>query len=270
MQSFQNVEWTPILHEESFKHNGQEHMGAYYVISDWKIPFTFQEWSKELGLEPKTPPEHIYTFCAQRLTRPFCKRMVAEAQTRLECDPGFVSPAEKMASFYILKLLAVTAKHKAWELWDKVPKTEALLKDEVFCLAVVALHPVLYGKLHPIGRNNRRVCLEAIAKWDLPKYSLLQFAHPYALRTFQGKNIHPNVIGLHLQHHTDAETHYWIFDDYSVITRAIGKPGSRRWFEMEFVGPTAAMKIVQERNKHNNSIESLKPFLEKNKYVNSF
>ena len=269
MQLFKNVAWKPRLVEEPFVDNsGIQHTTAHYVISDWKIPFTFEEWCKETGLTPsdKNIPENIYEHCSEKLTRPACKQMVMEAATRLECDPGFIKPYEKMASFYILRLLAGIPRQEVWHKWPKIPVTDGLLKDEIFCLCLMALHPVLYGKLHPHGRNNRRVALEAIARWDLPKFSMLQFAHPYAMRSFNGEDIHPNVIGLKLQAHTDTEHQYWLFDDYSVITRVIGPPGQRKWHELEFAGPSAVNKIVRERKKHKSAIEPLLPFLERNKY----
>ena len=267
MQYFRNIEWKTTLHEE--KHPKHSYTTARYTISDWHIPFTFDEWAKNIGFESITcNNEKIYEYCSNKLTRPECKEMVFNAATRLEVDPGFVYPFEKMASFYILRLLAGIPTKEVWNTWVKIPNTDALLKDEVFCLCVVALHPVLYGKLHPIARNNRRVCLEAIALWDLPKYSLLQFCHPNAMLSFGGIQIHQNVIGLHIQAHKhDHDQHYWVFDDYSVITRVIGKSGGRRWFELQFAGPTAITKLVQERQKHRSSIEVLQPFLDKNRYI---
>jgi hypothetical protein len=269
MQYFRDVEWESTFHEEQHhSDDGNTYTTAYYVISDWKIPFTFADWLKNIGFGTTTGPEKIYEHCSNRLTQPFCKKFVLDAATKLEADPGFVHAFEKMASFYILRLLAGIPRKEAWKTWQKIPKTDALLKDEVFCLCVVALHPVLYGKLHPIARNNRRVCLEAIALWDLPKYSLLQFCHPHTMLSFGGKKIHQNTIGLEIQAHKPVEQHYWVFDDYYIITRIIGKPGKRRWFELQFAGPTAIQMLVKERQQHNSSIESLKPFLEKNKYIN--
>ncbi len=266
MHRFRDVQWTSHLKEEPFTDkDGQSHQTAHYVISDWKIPFTFEEWCRDVGFEANGP-EKIYEYCSERLTRPFCKQIVMEAATKLAADPGFVQPYEKMASFYILRLLAGIPRQKVWGEWPKIPVTDNLLKDEVFCLCLMALHPVLYGKLHPHGRNNRRVALEAIARWDLPKFSMLQFAHPYAMRSFNGKDIHPNVIGFQVQSHTDTERQYWLFDDYSVVTRAIGQPGKRKWHELEFSGPTAVNKIVNERKKHRSSLEPLLPFLNKNRY----
>lgn len=266
MQRFKDIVWKSRLQEELFKdRTGNTHLSAYYVISDWKIPFTYEEWCKEVGFGAKGP-EKIYEYCSEQLTRPFCKHMVLEAATRLECDPGFVEPYEKMASFYILRLLASIPRQNVWREWSKIPMSENLLKDEVFCLCLMALHPILYGKLHPFGRNNRRVALEAIARWDLPKFSMLQFAHPYAMRSFNGKDIHPNEIGFKLQSHTDTQHQYWLFDDYSVITRVIGQPGKRKWHELEFAGPSAVNKIVNERKRHRSSLDPLLPFLNKNRY----
>ena len=144
--------------------------------------------------------------------------------------------------------------------------TEGLLKDEVFCLCLMALHPVLYGKIHPFCRNNRRVALEAIARWDLPKYSMFQFAHPYAMREFNGKTIDPVCIGLHLQAHKPVDRQYWLFDDASVVRRAIGRPGHRRWHELQFIGPTAMSEILRERKEHNSSLDGLRVFVDKNVY----
>ncbi len=270
MQYFRNVTWESVLHEEKHAPEGQDPFTtAHYVISNWQIPFTFNEWVKNIGFSERVTPENIYEYCSNRLTRPFCKQLVLNAATRLEADPGFVHPFEKMASFYILRLLASIPRKEVWNTWVKIPKTDTLLKDEVFCLCVIALHPVLYGKLHPIARNNRRVCLEAIALWDLPKYSILQFCHPNVMLSFGGIPIHQNLIGLHIQAHKPVEQHYWVFDDYSVITRVIGKPGKRRWFELQFAGPTAINALVCERKKHNSSVEPLKIFLTKNKYLKS-
>jgi len=264
MQYFRDVQWEQTLHEEPYG-DGNQYTTSHYTISD--CPFTYEEWAANIGFTETPGPEQIYEYCSKRLTRPLNKTMVLEAATRLENDPGFVHAFEKMASFYILRLLASIPSREVWKQWSKIPMTDGLLKDEIFCLCVVALHPVLYGKLHPIGRNNRRVCLEAIALWNLPKYSLMQFAHPYAMQTFGGKQMHLMDIGRHLQSHTDSETPYWVFEDYSVMTRAIGKPGARRWFEMEFMGPITVKRILGERVSHGNSVESLTPFLVKNVYV---
>ena len=92
MQLFKNVAWKTRLVEEPFVDNsGIQHSTAHYTISDWKIPFTFEEWCKEAGLTPtdKNIPENIYKHCSENLTRPACKQMVMEAATRLECDPRF-------------------------------------------------------------------------------------------------------------------------------------------------------------------------------------
>lgn len=274
MHPFKNVKWSSRLVEEEFKDRiGTPYKTAHYVISasktDWAIPFTFEEWCKQVGfkIDVRECTENIYTYCSEKLTRPFCKQMVLEAGTRLECDPGFVQPYEKMASFYILRLLANIPRKMVWSEWPKIPMTDDLLKDEVFCLCLMALHPILYGKLHPHGRNNRRVALEAIARWDLPSFSMLQFVHPYAMRIFNGVNIHPNSIGYQLQSHTDPGHQYWLFDDYSVINRAIGQPGKRKWNELEFAGPTAVNYILSERKKHKSSNDALMPYVNKNRYI---
>ena len=275
MQRFSDVQWRSRLVEEQIRDtSGAAFKTAHYVISDsntdWAIPFTFEEWTAQAGFKVEPSPrlsENIYSYCSERLTRPFCKEMVQEAGTRLECDPGFIQPYEKMASFYILRLLANIPRKQVWKEWPKIPITEDLLKDEVFCLCLMALHPVLYGKIHPHGRNNRRVALEAIARWDLATFSMLQFAHPYAMRSFNGKEIHPNSIGLQLQAHKDVDIQYWLFDDYSVVTRVIGGPGKRKWYELEFAGPTAVNRILAERAKHKSSNDPLLPYVKKNRYI---
>lgn len=271
MERFRDIAWKSVLVEEPFiDTSGTLHKTAHYAISECKIPFTYEEWCKEVGmLDVQNGPENIYKYCSEKLTRPFCKQIVLEAATRLECDPGFVQPYEKMASFYILRLLAGIPRKKAWHEWPKIPKTNDLMKDEVFCLCLMALHPVLYGKLHPIGRNNRRVALEAIAGWDHGNFSLLQFVHPLAMRSFNGTQIHPNSIGLQLQAHSPVGDQYWLFNDYSVITRAIGKPGSRKWYELEFAGPMAVNRILSERVKHQSSNVALMPYVKKNKYLSA-
>jgi len=266
MQYFRDVDWTTTHHDEDWTHpDGNTYKTGYMTISDWVIPFPYDEWASNLGFG-SGGPEKIYEHCASKLTRPYCKKAVADAAARLYLDPGSLHPFEKMASFYVLRLLAGIPYKKVWQEWPKVPTTDAMLKDEIFCLCVVALHPELYGKLHPVGRNKRRVCLEAIALWRLPKFSLLQFAHPNAMLHFGGIDIHPNCIGDDLQYHTD-ENQYWVFDDSSVVNRAIGKSGARRWFELEFAGPTAVTKLVQDRLRHKNSIEPIRSFVEKNKYI---
>lgn len=268
MQAFKDIAWTTDLCTEDAKDaDGNPCKTAHLVISDWKIPFAFDEWAAQLGFGVKGP-EDIYQHCASRLTRPYCKKAVAEAATRLELDPGYLQPYEKMASFYVLRLLAGIHYKKVWQAWTRIPMTDNMLKDEIFCLCVVALHPELYGKLHPVGRNNRRVCLEAIALWRLPKFSLMQFAHPRAMSTFHKQQVHTNSIGLELQYHKqNSDAHYWVFDDPSVVLRVIGKSGARRWFELQFAGPTAMKHLIDERLKHGNSIDPLRPFAEKNQYV---
>ena len=266
MQYFRDVVWVTSCHEEDWSSpDGNVYKTDYMTISDWKIPFSYKEWAGNLGFQTGGP-ENIYEYCASKLTRPYCKKAVAEAGTRLDLDPGFLKPYEKMASFYVLRLLAGIPYKNVWREWSKVPTTDAMLKDEIFCLCVVALHPELYGKLHPIGRNKRRVTLEAIALWRLPKYSLMQFAHPNAMLNFGGVDIHPNTIGYDIQNHT-TDKQYWIFDDPTVVNRVIGKSGARRWFELEFVGPISVTKLVQERLSHGNTIEPIRHFVEKNKYI---
>lgn len=267
MQAFKDVDWQPAFHEEDWHHpDGNIYKTGYMTLSNWKIPFSYANWASKLGFSTGGP-ENIYEYCASKLTRPYCKKAVLEAATRLYLDPGFLEPYEKMASFYVLRLLAGIPYKQVWKEWSKVPVTDAMLKDEIFCLCVVALHPELYAKLHPVGRNKRRVTLEAIALWRLPKFSLMQFAQPGALRHFGGKDIHPNTIGYDIQYHCSPNRQYWIFDDPSIVNRVIGKPGARRWFELQYAGPTAISALIQERLKHGNSIETIRPFVEKNKYV---
>jgi len=268
MQAFKDVQWQPVWHEEDWQHpDGKVYKTGYMTISDWKIPFTFDEWVSTIGVSMTSAPGKIYEYCASKLTRPYCKKAVADAGMRLDLDPGFLKPYEKMASFYVLRLLAGIPYKKVWQEWSKVPITTAMLKDEIFCLCVVALHPELYAKLHPVGRNKRRVALEAIALWRLPKFSLMQFVHPRAMCNFAGEDVHPNNVGYDIQPHCDIDKHYWLFDDPSVVNRVIGKPGARRWFELQYAGPNAVSTLVQERIKHGSTIEPLRPFLEKNKYV---
>ncbi len=268
MRAFQDVAWVVTVAEEDWQHpDGNTYKTAHQVISNWHIPFSFARWASALGFAADGP-EHIYEHCAARLTRPYCKQAVADAATRLDLGPDYLQPYEKMASFYVLRLLAAIPYNKVWKAWSKIPVTDNMLQDEIFCLCVVALHPELYGKLHPIGRNNRRVCLEAIALWRLPKFSLLQFAHPHAFKTFGGQDIHPNEVGLAMQYHkASVDTQYWVFDDPTVVSRVIGKPGARRWFELAFAGPSAVAHIVQERRKHGNSVSAIKPFVSKNPYA---
>jgi hypothetical protein len=270
MQAFQNVAWTTTLHEEPIKtSDGQSATTAHWTISDWHIPFSFDEWASKTGIQmsEQMPTENIYEYCSKRLQRPIPKKLVADAATRLDLDTGFIQPHEKMASFYILKLLAGISRRSVWKEWTKVPVTSDMLKDEVFCLAVVALHPILYGKLHPIGRNRRRVFLEALARWDLHNYSIMQFVHPAAMQTFMGQSVTPFSIGYEIQAHSPIDQQYWLFDDTNVAVRAMGKPGRRRWFEMQFVGPSVVESIVKERQRHGNSIDTIEPYLKKNMYI---
>lgn len=266
MNWFKDRKWESRLETKKWSDaDGLCYETAHYVISDWKIPFTFEDWQREVGFDVKAP-EAIYEYCSDRLTRPFCKQMVLEAATRLECDPGFVEPYEKMASFYILRLLAGIDRKEVWRQWPKIPMTDGLLKDEVFCLCLMALHPVLYGKLHPFCRNSRRVALEAIARWDLPKYSILQFVHPFAMREFNSQLVEPASIGFRIQAHKPVDAQYWLFDDVSVVRRTIGRPGARRWHELEYVGPTALNIILRERKEHKCSLGGLWKFVKKNVY----
>ena len=262
MQPFEDMKWVTTTHEEDYQGNTV----AYYVVSDWKIPFTYESWALNLGFSTGGPTT-IYEHCAQKLTRTECKTLVEESATKLYMEPGMVEPFEKMASFYFLRLLAGIDYKMVWKEWDKIRIPTSLLKDEIFCLCVVALHPVLYGKLHPIGRNYRRVCLEAIVLWNLKSFSLMQFAHPNSMHIFRGRTIDMNTVGTHLQAHTDIEENYWVFNDPSVVLKAVGKPGARKWSELEFCGPQAVQYILSERTKYGSSNLALEPYIKKNKYM---
>ena len=257
MQDFRQIQWECSVHTEPYHPKSRNSaQTAYWSISDWQVPFTFEDWASKLGFDIKghSVPEHIYTYCASKMKRPYSKEMVHLAETRLFLDPEHIAAYEKMASFYILKLLACIPRNKAWKAWANIPKTEALLKDETFCLAVVAMHPVLFGKLHPISRNNRCVFLEAWANWDLPKYSIMQFVHPHSLKSpeaaINGPMLRP----------------YWLFNDVKTVVRGLGKPGMRRWFELQYMGPAVLNHVVFDRKKHGNSLEALKPYIKKNLY----
>ena len=180
--------------------------------------------------------------------------MVHFGRNTFVSDPGHIAAYEKMASFYILKLLACIPRNKAWKAWQNIPKTETLLKDETFCLAVVGMHPVLFGKLHPISRNNRSVFLEAWANWDLPKYSIMQFVHPHSLKSSEAAVNGPML------------RPYWLFNDTKTVMRVLGTPGKRRWFELAYTGPTVVEQVLNDRKSHKNSVEPLKPHILKNIY----
>lgn len=271
MNAFQSIQWNPKQYcEKHVSSSGEPYTTAHWVISNWHIPFTFEDWLSKLEIHLKGSLEitDIYEYCATRCTRPECQQLIRDSSKRLYCDPGHVKPFEKMASFYILRLLASVSRSEVWKIWPKVPKTDHLLKDEIFCLCVVALHPVLYGRLHPISRNNRRVFLQAWALWDLPKYSIMQFAHPNALRQFSSKKVCLHSVGHAVQSHVkDVSKQYWLFNDPGVATRVLGKPGQRRWFELAFVGPHVVSRVVQDRRQHGNSLDALTPHLQKNSYI---
>ena len=219
MQAFQNVAWTTTLHEEPIKtSDGQSATTAHWTISDWHIPFSFDEWASKTGIQmsEQMPTENIYEYCSKRLQRPIPKKLVADAATRLDLDPGFIQPHEKMASFYILKLLAGISRRSVWKEWTKVP---------------------------------------------------VQFVHPAAMQTFMGQSVTPFSIGYEIQAHSPIDQQYWLFDDTNVAVRAMGKPGRRRWFEMQFVGPSVVESIVKERQRHGNSIDTIEPYLKKNMYI---
>lgn len=265
MQPFEDTCWTTSLHEEPYiTPDKTTKTVAYYVVSGWEIPFTYESWAIEQGFPASETPEQIYEYCATKLTLPMSKILVKESATRLPIEPGMIEPIDKMASFYLLRLLSSIDYRAVWKEWRKLSIPIALLKDEIFCLCVVALHPVLYGKLHPIGRNYRRVCLEAIAGWKVKSFSLMQFAHPDSMRVFKGRQVDINMIGSQLQSHTEGN--YWVFNDSSVVVKVIGKPGARRWFELEFVGPQAVEFILNQRQKHGNSNSALESHLKKNRY----
>ena len=94
MQPFEDMKWVTTTHEEDYQGNTV----AYYVVSDWKIPFTYESWALNLGFSTGGPAT-IYEHCAQKLTRTECKTLVEESATKLYMEPGMVEPFEKMASF---------------------------------------------------------------------------------------------------------------------------------------------------------------------------
>lgn len=265
MELFEETPWVTTLHVEAFTTPSQKQATiAYYTVSDWNIPFTYETWASKLGFTVGGP-FNIYQHCSDKLTRKECKLLVMEASTRLYIEPYQIAPFEKMASFYILRLLAGLGRKSVWKEWQQIPIPLGLLEDEIFCLCVVALHPVLYGKLHPNGRNNRRVCLEAIAQWNLTSFSFMQFAHPNSMRLFKGRQVDLSDVGRRIQSHNDSD--YWAFDDISLVLKAVGKPGARKWSELEFAGPTAVHFIVSEREKHGSSTSVLEKYIQKNKYM---
>lgn len=80
MQAFKDVDWQTAWHEEDWLHpDGNTYKTCYMTISDWKIPFTFEEWVGNLGFGT-TGPENIYEYCASKLTRPYCKRLSQKPQ----------------------------------------------------------------------------------------------------------------------------------------------------------------------------------------------
>ena len=260
---FENAQWEATLHEERCTIDGRDVGLVWWTISE--TPFTFEAWTQEAGFEVELqPPAAIYTHCAANLGIGACKELVAEAQTRLEVSPGCLRPFEKAASHYVLRLLASIPYKKVWKAWARIPVTNDMLKDEIFCLAVVALHPELYGKLHPIGRNKKRVCLEAAMAWRLPKFSMLQFTHPGTLLSFRGRPVAQSDIGYDLQAHTGDQ--YWAFDDIEIVLLIVGKPGKRRWFELEFAGPTAVNAILGDRERNGHSVAVALPYVKRNHY----
>lgn len=271
MQDFERINWKPMLVQEQHAvGTSRAYKTAHWVISDWIAPVKFEEWVAKTGIvcTETIPTENMYVYCSRRLTRPECVAQVSNAATRLELDPGHVRPFEKMASFYILKLLAGIHRTRIWDLWSKVPVTRGLLADETFCLCVLALHPVLFGHMHPKMRNRRCVFLQALALWDCKSFSIVQFVHPKALFSpFRGEAVHRSAFARNLKEHVERD--YWLFNDPAVVFRAMGGPGARRWFELEFAGPAVVDWIVAERKKHGNSLEALKPYLRKNKYIGS-
>ena len=81
---------------------------------------------------------------------------------------------------------------------------------------------------------------------------------------------HPiKKITYEIQAHCPVHAEYWLFNDPNVAVRAMGKPGRRRWFEMQFVGPCVVDSIVKERQRHGNSIHMIEPFLKKNVYIHT-
>jgi len=259
MYHFENVTFQTNLHEEIYKKNLTI---AYYTISN--TPFTYEYWVTDLGYTFQTPIEDIYQHCADKLHSKEAKTIVSDSKNKLFIEPGMIEPFEKMASFYFLQLLATIHYKKIWKKWDKIQIPSSLLKDETFCLCLIALHPILYAKIHPIQRNAKRVCLEAIAGWNVPAFSILQFVHPYALSTYKGKQISFNAISKHIQPHTDNE--YWTFNDTEIVQKVIGQPGNRKWYELQYAGPQAVQYIVQKRLSESKSLEMLTPYLHQNNY----
>lgn len=262
MQDFQQAAPTPVLVCERHRSgSSKEYQTAHWDIPDSSPPFTVQHWASKLGIDiqhtiPSTEP---YEYCAKRLTRPECIGLVREASNRIELDPGHIEPYEKVASKYILRLLCGIDRKRVWSTWSKIPLTNSLLKDFAFCLCVIALHPVLYGRLHPMARNNRSIFLQAAALWDLPKYSIMQFVHPRILmQPYNGER--PQIC-------EESKPNYWVFNDVQAVLRILGKPGARRWFELQYVGPSVVDWVMSERRKHGNDTKSLTSILHKNAYI---
>lgn len=265
MQVFKNMTCTPVVVCEHHHYGTPKaYKTTHWDITDCLPPVAFDTWAAKLGHGTEDPIDGTepYEFCAQRLTQPECIALVRNAANRIELDPGHIQPYEKVLSKYLLRLIAGIPRNHIWDAWSKLPMTNTLLKDESFCLAMISLHPVLYGRIHPLIRNKRAVLLQALALWDLPNYSIMQFAHPnILLQPYRNVPMRPDTVC------QVSQPNYWVFNDVSVVTRIIGKPGQRRWFELAFAGPDAVRWIVQERQKHRNSLTPLEPYLNKNPYV---
>ena len=265
MQVFEQMACAPTLVCERHRAGTpNEYQTAHWTIPDCPPPLAFEDWASLLGFASVGSGAAIepYEFCARRLTRPECIALVRNAANKIELDPGHMQPYEKVASKYLLRLMAGIPRKHIWDAWSKLPMSNTLLKDEAFCLAMISLHPVLYGRIHPLVRNKRSVLLQALALWDLPKYSIMQFAHPnILLQTYHNVRMRPDTV-CHV-----SQPNYWVFNDASVVTRALGKPGNRRWFELAFAGPAAVHWVVEERRKHGNSLTPLEPHLKNNSYV---
>jgi len=265
MQDFQNVLCPPNLVRERY-HAGtsRQYETAHWSIPDCSVPFTFEHWASKLGIRMTCPiiGTKPYEQCAKRLTRPECISLVRASANQIELDPGHIQPWEKVASKYILRLLSGIDRKHVWGEWSKIRVTRSLLKDSAFCLCAIALHPVLYGRLCPMARNNRSIFLQAVALWDLPKYSIMQFVHPKILaQKFCGER--PQIC-------KDSAPNYWVFNDPEVVRRTFGKPSARRWFELQFCGPKVVEWVIRERLKHGNDVTALVPVLDKNTYIKNY
>lgn len=265
MDDFRDIPCIPALVRERHRPGTpDEYQTAHWTIPDCPPPFTLEDWATKLGVtvQHRVIGTEPYEYCAKRLTRPECISLVRASANQIELDPGHIQPWEKVASKYILKLLSGIDRKRVWGAWSKIPMSRSLLKDSAFCLSAIALHPVLYGRLCPMARNNRSIFLQAVALWNLPKYSIMQFVHPKILmQKFYGER--PQVC-------KDSAPNYWVFNDPEVVRRTFGKPGARRWFELQFCGPKVVEWVIGERRKHGNDVTALVPVLDKNTYIKNY